>query len=265
MKSTRKHDLQTNELADFIGRAFQDAKPHANVIGYAALGLAILVLAFILIVLPLISGGEKDSGSSGALAKAVSGKTSEAMRAFLATYSDSPQAPVARMLLGQRLLSEAVRTGSVETVKANLKDAREAFETVVRTSPDLEPMAKVGLALVTVQEGNMKDGLAALESVVKQYPDSIAAVKAKETMDRLKDYKHVDFSSDPPDTSTANTGYPMIPGVGPRVSVAPTMPVSPTPPLGVLSPIPVGAWPTGAMPKTSGTEGLPSSLVPGRP
>ena len=45
MKSTRKHELHTNVLADFLGRAYEDAKPHANVIGYAALGLAIVILA----------------------------------------------------------------------------------------------------------------------------------------------------------------------------------------------------------------------------
>ena len=41
MKSTRKHELQTNALADSLGRALEAAKPHANVIGYAALGLVV--------------------------------------------------------------------------------------------------------------------------------------------------------------------------------------------------------------------------------
>jgi hypothetical protein len=261
MKSTRKHDLQTNVLADFLGRAFQDAKPHANAIGYAALGLAIVVLAVILIVVPLWSGSDKDTGSSGALAKAMAAGTSDAMRAFLTSNSGSPQASAARLALGDRLLAEAVRTSSAETAKTNLDDARKEFEAVVNSSPVLAPMAKVGLALVTVQEGDLTAGVASLEEIVKQHPTSLAAIKAQETIERLKGYKQVAFSNEAPDALPPVPGAPQ-PRLVPRIPGA-SMTFSATPT--AETPIPSGAWPSGAVPKSSGTTGLPSSLVPGRP
>ena len=43
MKSGRKHDLQTNELADWIGRVILRLKPHGRILGWGALGILLAV------------------------------------------------------------------------------------------------------------------------------------------------------------------------------------------------------------------------------
>ena len=150
------------------------------------------------------------------MAKAMAFRPSEAMKAFLAANCGSPQAPAARLLLANRLLAEAVRSGSATTAAATLAEAKSQYELVARSSPSLEPLAKVGLALVTIQEGNLEKGLAALEEIVKQYPSSIAAVKAKEHIDMLKGYKDIEFSDEPPDAAPST-----LPGLTPKAPAVP--------------------------------------------
>jgi TolA-binding protein len=203
MKSQRKHELRANELADAINLAVQRAKPHARTIGYVA--AAAVALVVILFVLPAILGrAAPEHSASAAYAAAQASGAADPLREFLQTYPKSPAVPAARLLLADRELVEVVRGASAakgEDAKAKaaalLADAKEQYGQVAESDPALEPLARVGLALVTVQEGDVEKGRAALHEVIATWPLSIGAEKAKANFDALAGYKPVEFTNEP--------------------------------------------------------------------
>jgi hypothetical protein len=195
MKSTRKHELQTNELADALGGIIAKARPHANIIGYAA--LAVVVLVTILVILPAIRGKGASAGAAmDAFAVAQNGRGPQPMRDFLTQFGDSALVPSARLLLANRVLEEAVSGESASNAPALLTEARNLYAQVAQT-PSLEPLAQVGQALVTLQEGDLDKGRAALQEVMTKWPNSVAAAKAKANLEPLAGYKPVEFSKEP--------------------------------------------------------------------
>jgi hypothetical protein len=203
MKSTRKHELQTNELADAIGNIIEKARPHAQAIGYGV--LAVVVLVLILVILPGIRGrssGQNAAVETFALAQA-SGQV-QPLRDFIKDYPDSGQAPAARLLLAERNLAEVVRGGQGpkgEDAKAKaaglLAEAKELYTQVAEKSPTLEPLARAGLAIIAIQEGDLDKGRAQLQEVVTKWPQSLGADKAKVNLEALAAYKPVPFSNEP--------------------------------------------------------------------
>jgi len=205
MKSQRKHELQTNELADALGRFIERAKPHLQTIALAA--AALIVVVVVLVVLPAIRGSTTDRAAA-AFNMAQGTGDAQAVRKFLETYGDAPQAPTARLLLADRLVADVVsgmgaaKGGDAAAVSALLDEAKRLYEQVA-ASPGpapLKPFAEVGLALVTVQQGDLDKGKAALQEVVTKWPQSLAAAKARAHVEALASYKPVTFSADPLET-----------------------------------------------------------------
>jgi len=205
MKSQRKHELRSNELADVIDRVVERAKPHARTIGYAA--TAAVALVVILLVLPAILGrAAPEQSAAGAYAAAQASGEAEPLREFLLAYPKSPAVPAARLLLADRELEEVVRGVEVpkgEDAKAKAKadallaDAKDQYTQVAESAATLEPLARVGLALVTIQEGDVEKGRAALREVTTMWPGSAGAEKARVHFDSLTGYKPVEFTNEP--------------------------------------------------------------------
>jgi len=203
MKSQRKHELRSNELADVIDRVVERAKPHARTIGYAA--TAAVALVVILLVLPAILGrAAPEHSAAGAYAAAQASGAAEPLREFLLAYPKSPAVPAARLLLADRELEEVVRGVEVqkgEDAKAKadalLADAKDQYTQVAESAATLEPLARVGLALVTIQEGDVEKGRAALREVTTMWPGSAGAEKARVHFDALTGYKPVEFTNEP--------------------------------------------------------------------
>jgi len=192
MKSTRKHELQTNELADALGRAITWAKPHAQTIGLVA--AAVIVVVFALVILPALRGSAGDVAAA-TFALAQNSRQTRPLRDFLEDYPDAPQVPTATLLLADRLLQESVSKAS--PTGDPLAEARRRYAEVEASSELLRPLAKVGLALVTVQEGDLKKGQERLQEVVSKWPQSIAAEKARSHIEALAGYKPLVFSNEP--------------------------------------------------------------------
>ncbi len=199
MKSTRKHELQTNELADALGHFIEKVKPHAQIIGLAA--LAVIVLLVVLVILPAMRGSTADrTAAAFNLAQGVG--DAQAVRKFIEAYPDSPQTPTARLLLAERLMADAVcGTGEAQGADAKpaelLKEAREMYGQVAASSEVLKPLAEVGLALMVVQEGDIAKGRAALQEVITKWPNSTAAEKARAHVQALAGYVPTPFSDEP--------------------------------------------------------------------
>jgi len=216
MKSKRKHELQTNELADWIGRVILRLKPHARILGWGA--LVVLLAAFVFFVLPKIGGGYgAEAVSAAVFDRAQRSFEAEPLREFLRTYPDSPQAPTARLMLADRVLREsaagvAAGEGADRQAKREkqLAEARDLYAKVAETDDVRRSMARVGLALVLLEEGRLDEGRAALEEVRKAWPQSVAAAKAKVHLEALAGYEPIAFSDEPLEKSEK----PKEPGEG---------------------------------------------------
>jgi hypothetical protein len=195
MKSQRRHDLQTNELADAIGRLVERIRPHAQTVAIAA--AAVVVVIVVLVSLPIMQS-RAAAEAAFAFNAAVRSGGPEALRTFLETHPEVEQAATARLLLADRLLAE-VATGEVgdDDASSTLEEAEALYAQVAKASKDLEPMAKAGQALVTLQRGDLDAGRKALEDVAEAYPQSVAAAKAKLHLDALAGYEPVAFSEEP--------------------------------------------------------------------
>ncbi len=195
MKSQRRHDLQTNELADAIGRFVQRIRPHGQIV--AVIAAAAVVLVVVLVAVPIMRSRATAEAAYSFNAAVRAGGT-EALRAFLDAYPEAEQGPAARVLLADRLI-ERVAEGQVEEEETStVLDEAEGFYTqVAGASKDLEPMARTGLALVMLQRGDLDAGRKALESVVESWPQSVAAAKAKVHLDAVAGYEPVAFSDEP--------------------------------------------------------------------
>lgn len=192
MKGTRKHELQTNELADALGQAITWAKPHAKTI---ALVVAVVVVAvFVLVILPAVRGSASEMASA-AFALAQNAGDTQSLRNFLEDYPEARQTPTARLLLADRLLREVV--SKPKPTGDPLAEAGKLYAEIAESSELLRPLAKVGLALVTVQEGDLEKGREGLREVVSKWPQSIAAEKARAHIEALAGYKPLVFSNEP--------------------------------------------------------------------
>ena len=200
MKSKKRHEMETNELAASLMRLFEQTKTHQRPILYGAIG--VLVIVGVLIVYPTMRTN-KETSVQAAFATAEGSGEVDAMRDFIAKYPDAPQAALARLTAADRLVGEVVRGLKVaagEDAKAKaarqLSEAKELY-TEAAKSPEVESLVKVGLALIDVQEGAVDKGQAELQEVATKYPDSLASARAKVHLEALAGYKPVQFSNEP--------------------------------------------------------------------
>ena len=220
MKSKHKHELQTNELADALGRMIEWGKPHARLFGYGA--AAVLALIIVLVVLPAIKGAAGGHDPAGeAFAQALISGQVQDVRNFLTDYPKAEQVPVARLLLADRLVEDVVRgtlmaPGEDPQAKAAklLAEAKDLYTQVAQASPEREPLARAGLALIVIQEGDVDKGLLALKEVAEKWPQSLGAQKARANIEALANYKPIEFSNEPleepkpPEAKPAETPAP---------------------------------------------------------
>jgi hypothetical protein len=201
MKSTRKHELQTNEWADALGRFIEVAQPHARTIGYI---VGAVVVGVLVVTILLSRPGAAVGLSAEVFFSAQQRGDTQALRDFLKDYPQAAEVPAAKVLLADRIVSDVVRgTGDAAGPEGRAKapgllaEAKELNEQAGKASTVLEPLAQVGLALITVQQGDVAKGVEVLNEVVKKWPQSIAADKARAHVEELAAYKPLKFSDEP--------------------------------------------------------------------
>ena len=238
MKSAHKHELRTNELADAISRLIQNVKPHGRAIGYAA--LAVVALIVILVVIPAMRGrGATHNDATDAFNSAQASRDTQPLRDFLKDFPAAPEVPAARLLLANRDLAEAasgIGLAQGEDRKARmatrLAEAREMYQQAASVK-DIEPLARVGLALVTIQEGDLDKGKASLQEVVQKWPQSVAADQARAHVAALSGYKPMSFSNEPIEE-------PAKPEAKSAAATGSTATAAPSPATGSPAPAPKG-------------------------
>ncbi|MBL7139763.1 MAG: hypothetical protein ISS74_02540 [Planctomycetes bacterium] len=203
MKSQRRHELQTNELADALGRLIERARPHSNAI---AIGAGLVIIAIIVLIAIPLMRGRAEAAAESAFALAIQAPGPEPLEHFLEQYPGAVPSPAARLALADRLLA-SVAAGMVDTAdpakaQTALAEAEGLYTDVAAASSHLVPLARTGLALVALERGDLDQGRSLLKEVTETWPESVAAARAKVHLGMLADYKPVTFSDEPLEAPT---------------------------------------------------------------
>ena len=183
MTSRRRPERHPHDLPEALAHLVERVRPHARTVAVIA-GVAIIGVV-VLVWLPIMRS-RAAANAAYAFNAAVRAGGPEALRTFLDGYPDADQGSTARLLLADRLL-RTVAAGHVEPddAEATLDEAEAFYTQVAKASKDLEPMARTGLALVTLQRGDLDEGRKALEQVTDEWPQSVAAARAKAHLEVL--------------------------------------------------------------------------------
>jgi len=181
MKGQRRHELQQNELADWMANLIAAAKPYANLIFGGVLLLGILGIGLTLWV--------QRSNAQAARAwedfqSALSNLSFVEMNNVVEHYPGSDAAHWAQVVLGDFHLREGcdelftTRAGA----RQELRKAIEHYDNVLAGTSDgrIRERATFGLARAWESQGDLKKALEFYEEVVRQWPDEPYAIIARE-------------------------------------------------------------------------------------
>lgn len=188
MKSERRHELQTNALADWIGEAIERIRPYQTTL-----------LGVVLLLLLLIVGGtwwSRHSASQsaeawGRLNAALESGNPAAMLDDVVDHNRGTQiASMAGILAGDIYLGQGTQQRFVNRATANqdLAKAIERYKLVLdsSSSPLLKERATYGLARALETQGNLPDALAKYEEVEKTWPNGAYAAAVTRRLEDLR-------------------------------------------------------------------------------
>jgi len=188
MKSERRHELEKNTLADWLGNAIEQIKPYASTILLGILGIVVVWFA----------ANWWMEHNSAAQANAWDayytafedpnpsegfGKVAELYpRSDVALWATVSEADF-RLNYGSNQLFSANRV----MAKQELKKAIDGYLTVLTqaTLPPLRERATFGLARAKEAMGDLDEAIKSYEEVVKQWPDGAYHADAQHRIDAL--------------------------------------------------------------------------------
>lgn len=212
MKTKRRHELQTNQLADWLGNQIETIKPYSQAIVGGAI-LVVLVIGFI-----VIQAGEHQKKKMAVWTSyldtvtEIEGPTPEDLTELADKNPDTPVGLLAMHAAGDRYLSEGINELYVDrkTAMKMLESAEQAFEKVLKQR-DLDPLlrsrARYGLAMSLESQGRLDEAKGEFTKVAESNPNNAIGRLAqssvrrlenpeiKEFYDRFKDYKRPTSSS----------------------------------------------------------------------
>jgi hypothetical protein len=188
MKTERRHELQTNELADWIGHQFEHVKPHGKTILAASiLGTAVVCVAFVLFK-------DRESARESAWIEfnvAYSARDSAALAEVANRHPGTQVALLARQAQADLDLGRGISslyTNRDDALFA-LSDARRAYTEVIAGSlsyPDIQRHALFGLAQAHEASSNLDEAKDYYQQVASRYSDSAMGREAEARLDALK-------------------------------------------------------------------------------
>ena len=212
MRTERRHELQTNALADWIGSKTQQVQPYSRVVVGAVIAVAVVIFAI----------GYRARTNSAARAAgweelyaAMISRDLEELRHVHEKHADSEIGLWALQVTGDTLLNQGVVQlyEDREEADENLSLAHSNFELVTRKARDpmLQQRALYGLAQTHEARNEMDQAEKKYAELVKSWPDSWLGRSAHLRLDALHDREVQDFyawffEQKPPDTSVVPQG-----------------------------------------------------------
>jgi hypothetical protein len=249
MKSDRRHELQTNELADWLGDRLEALKPQA-----AAITVGLIVLLAVVLGTIWYLGGEDAAAARnwsdyfGAFNKR---EPAEELEKLAAAKAGTTASLWAMQAVGDMSLSQGAALLFSDRAEAQkrLEKAKTAFQQVEAATSDqmLKDRARIGLAKVHESLCQPAEAVKYYEMVAKSQGDSAIGKAAEDDARRMKDQRQVEllawFAQQTPKKPAP------LPGMGGAIPGLPDLPAHPdigAP--GGLSPAAIGAGAPGDLP-----------------
>lgn len=195
MKTERRHELQTNELAIWLNKWIEQIKPYSKGILGA---LIVVVVAFVAVYLVNERNEKSRSLAWTAYFNAFESGDSEAFQQVGTSYPGTGAALWALQSAGDAALAAGAGQLFRDRDAANeeLESARDAYQQVVKQVDEtdlsaearqmLKQRALFGLGQALESLGDFTDAEAQYQAILDEFPDAVAAGLAKDRLDALK-------------------------------------------------------------------------------
>jgi tetratricopeptide (TPR) repeat protein len=187
MKTERRHELQENELANWLGDKLDVLRPYSKAI------LGVLVLAVVaLLLVNFVRGRNERMSEAGwsAYFEAMTGRSPEAFEEVADTYPGTAAAGWAMQRAADLHLDEALQQlfQDREAAAQEIEDARELLQKILDTTDDplLQQRATFGLAKCLEAQGDFEEAKAKYEQVVSRWPNTTFAQLAQQRIEQIQ-------------------------------------------------------------------------------
>lgn len=191
MKTERRHELQTNVLADWLGEKIDALKPYSTAISATALALAVGLFAY-------LYWSQKNQARQAqgwkqyfnALEETGREDADQSLREVADDYAKLPPGEWSRLSLADAQLAKGVdqlfndRAASRQT----LDDAIESYRAVLDAAPPESPLAEratLGLAEAYESKNELDEAREQYRALVERRPEGAFTALAQERLDDL--------------------------------------------------------------------------------
>ena len=173
MQSDRRHELETNVLADTVARFAERLRPHLFTMGLAAAALAVGLGAWSLVDSRRMAAREE---SWDACIAALGNGQAAAIDAVAVRYPGTPAAQWARLVLADGMLDQGSQTLFTDRglAEQRLQAAVATYAALLAESPldFVAERATFGLAKARESLGSLDEAVRGYEALVQSYPGS---------------------------------------------------------------------------------------------
>lgn len=187
MKTQRRHELQTNELADYLGRHIQQIRPHAKALSIGAVALVAMILGY----LYFASQHASQSGSGWSdYFTAFGDRSADRLEEAATRHAGTTAGLWARQAAGDIKLASGAGLLYTDRKEAdkNLKQAEQHFKAVEKEAGGatmLVERARFGLAQVYESLCDVKKAREYYQKVANANPNSALGKAAQRRFDHL--------------------------------------------------------------------------------
>ncbi len=184
MKTERRHELQTNDLADWMGEKIEDLKPYSTAIWGT-------VLAVLAVIVALVYWSRKSEAQLertwDSYFNARNEPTPEGLKTVAEAHPKTPAGLWSRLTLADVQLSKGVNALFEDRTEGQeaLKEAVEAYEYVIANAPRdslLAERATFGLGEALESQNELDKARAQYEAVEANWPDGAFSTQAKQRL-----------------------------------------------------------------------------------
>lgn len=237
MKAKQRHELHTNELAEWIEDSVDKLAPYARLIG--AIAVAVGILAIVYWYIGASERRAKTEASNQLIAALQAVDTRQELQVTITNHPGTQPAMLAELLLAEQSLTRGDNLLYVDKPRGRdlILQAVDAFRSAGDATSDvtIKAWSKFGLGRAYESLGDLKRAKDELERAIADDPDGAIAVQARKHIDTLAQQSTKEFydwfaKQDPrPAPSTtipgpAGTGLPGTPGVKPSFEAPGTSP-----------------------------------------
>ncbi len=198
MKTERRHELQTNSLAEILNEAGENAKPYAK--GILGVALAALVIFGVYLYLSKQADAEVASGwdqTFQAMGQRNPTEALEGLRAAADAHPNKPSGVWAQLVLADTEFDLGVQRLFTERSvgRANLSAALDDYRAVLDRAKDqlVRQHAFYGIGRTNESLDKLDDATQAYENLLKEFPNGPYQDRAKQRVDQLSQASSKDW------------------------------------------------------------------------